>query len=114
MTDPAPTLASDSKTWAIIAHVGPLVGFGFIVPLVVYLIKKGEDPFVEHHGREALNFQITLLIGFVISAVLIIVIIGIFMLIAVGIAAVVFAIIAAVKASNGELYEYPLSIRLVK
>jgi uncharacterized Tic20 family protein len=116
MTDPiesGPTLKPDSKTWAILAHLIPLVGLGFIAPLVIYLIKKDDDPFVAHHAREALNFQITVIIALIISAILILVFIGILLLIAVGIASLVFAILAAVAASNEQMYEYPISIRLV-
>jgi uncharacterized Tic20 family protein len=113
-TDPEVVLQPDSKTWAILAHVIPLVGLSFIAPLVVYLIKKDEDPYVAHHAKEALNFQITIIIAAIISLILIIVLIGILLLIAVAIGSLVYAIIAAVAASNGQMYRYPVNIRLVK
>ncbi len=112
-TEPTPTLQSDSKTWAILAHLIPLLGFSFIPPLIIYLIKKDEDAFVAHHAREALNFQITLIIYGIISGILVLVIIGIFLLIALAIGALVLAIIAAVAASNEQMYRYPAIIRLV-
>lgn len=106
-------LKSDSKTWAIIAHVLPLLGFALIGPLVVYLIKKDDDPFVRHHAAEALNFQISLTIYAIISGILVLLFIGIIMLLALAVFALVFTIIAAIRASNGELYSYPMTIRLV-
>lgn len=106
-------LKSDSKMWAIAAHLVPLFGFALLGPLVVYLVKKDDDPFVRNHAAEALNFQISLAIYAVISAVLVLLFIGILMLIALAIFAFVFAILAAIKASNGEFYKYPLTIRFV-
>jgi uncharacterized Tic20 family protein len=108
-----PPLQSDSKTWAILAHLVPLVGFAILGPLIVYLIKKDEDPFVRAHAAEALNFNISLAIYSIISFVLVLILIGFFMLIGIAIFAFIAAIVAAVKASNGELYRYPLTIRLV-
>ncbi len=105
---------SDSRGWAVAAHLLPLVSLAIIGPLFVWLIKRDEDEFVEAHAREALNFQLSMLIYGLISALLIIVLIGIVLLLAVGISAFVFAIIAAIKAANGESYEYPLTMRMVK
>lgn len=104
---------SDSKAWAVAAHLLPWVGIGFIGPLIVWLIKRDEDPFVEEHAREALNFQISLLIYMVVSMILIIVIIGIFLAIGFAIFGFVVMIIGAVKAANGDAYRYPLSIRFI-
>jgi len=108
--DPVP---SDSRGWAAAAQLIPIVGFGFIAPLVIWLIKRDEDAFVEYWAREALNFQLTLLIWIIIGIVTLIIIVGIFILIAVGIAALVLAIIAGVKAASGEFWRYPLTIRFV-
>ena len=106
-------LKSDSKIWAIAAHLLPLAGFALLGPLVVYLVKKDDDPFVRDHAAEALNFQISVTIYAVVSGVLVLLFIGIFMLIALVIFALVASILAAIKASNGELYRYPFTIRLV-
>ncbi len=95
------------------AHLVPLIGFSFIGPLVIWLIKREEDPFVEEHAREATNFQISIVIYVIISAILILVFIGFLMLAAVGIFAFVAAIVAAIKAANGEVYHYPLTIRMI-
>ncbi len=104
---------SDSRAWAVAAHLLPWIGLGFLGPLVIWLIKRDESPFVEEHAREALNFQISLLIYMIISGILVFVIIGIFLIFVVMIFGIVVMIIAAVKAANGESYRYPLSIRFI-
>lgn len=109
----APSMPGDDKTWAILSHVLTFVG-GFIAPLVIYLIKKDESPYVRHHAAEALNFQLSIMIYAIVSIILVLVLIGILLILAVGIGALVFTIIAAIAASNGEEYRYPLTIRFVK
>jgi len=108
--DPVP---SDSRGWAAAAHLVPLIGLGFIAPLIIWLMKKEEDPFVEYHARESLNFQITLIIYIVASIVLMFVIIGFVLIFVVLIFALVVEIIGGVKAANGEFYRYPLTFRFV-
>ena len=112
-SDPS-DLSSESKVWAVAAHLLPLASIYIIGALIVWLIKRDEDPFVEAHGREALNFQLSVLIYGLISILLIIVFIGFLMLVALAIFSLVMSIIAAVKAANGETYRYPLTMRMVK
>ena len=105
--------------WEVLCHVSALAGyiipFGNIIgPLVVWLMKKAESAEVDYHGKEALNFQISVAIYAIIGLLLVFVVIGIPLLIALGIANIVFMIIAAIKASNGERYRYPCTIRFVK
>lgn len=108
----APT--SDEKTVALLSHILTLVpGVGFLAPLIIYLIKKNESPYVAYHSRESLNFQITLFFAYLISGVLCLILIGFLMLMVVGIAHLVLVIIATVRASEGNLYRYPVNIRLV-
>jgi uncharacterized Tic20 family protein len=109
----SPLPDSDSKAWAVAAHLLPWIGIGFLGPLIIWLIKRDEDPFVEEHAREALNFQISLLIYMVVSAILIIVFIGIFLIRGFAILGFVVMIIGAVTAANGDEYRYPLSIRFI-
>jgi uncharacterized protein len=109
---PVKTSNSDSNTIAILTWIGSIF-FGFIPALVVYLIKK-EDPFVQDHAKEALNWSITVMIGYAISWVLMLVLIGFMTAFALGIANLVFCIIAAVSASKGETYRLPFAIRLIK
>jgi uncharacterized protein len=104
---------SDEKTMGILSHILCLAA-GFIAPLVIYLIKKDESPFVREHAKESLNFQITLFILYIISFFLIFIFIGILMMVVLGIGALVLIIVATVKASEGKLYRYPFNIRLIK
>jgi len=123
---PASERRSDSNNWAMGAHLSALssligVPFGMVLgPLVVWLIKRRDDPFAERHAREALNFNISVTIYEIVlvvaGIVLLIVLIGIFLLIAaalVFVAWLVLTIIAAVRASRGEEYQYPLTLRFV-
>ncbi len=87
---------------------------GFWVPLVIYLIKKDESPVIRDHSKEALNFQLNVLICCVPCFALACVGIGIFLLMGLMVANMVFGIIAAIKASDGELYSYPCFHRFVK
>lgn len=116
---PSGSPSAEEKQWALFAHLSSLVGviipFGSVLgPLVIWLIKKDTLPFVDDQGKEALNFNITVAIAFVISAILMLVVIGLFLMILVGIAWLVLTIIATIKASNGEAYRYPFTLRLIK
>ena len=107
-----PLSPADEKLWATLIHIGGIL-FGFLPALIGYLILKDKGPFIREHTATALNFQITLLIAYVVGSILTFVIIGIFILIAAWIAAIVFGIIAAIKANNGEYYVYPVAIKFV-
>ncbi|ASR56794.1 DUF4870 domain-containing protein [Cellulomonas sp. PSBB021] len=100
--------------WAILAHVLPLIGLGFIAPLVIWLVFRGRGPYLENQAKESLNFQITVLIAVVVGSILTIVLVGFVILAVVGIGALVLEIMAAVAASRFEWYRYPLTLRLVK
>lgn len=110
-------LSSETRNWAMAAHLsaflGAWVALAFVGPLVVWAIKREDHPFVAEHAREALNFNLTLLIYLIVAGILAFVLIGIPLLIAIGIAWLVLTIIAAVRAANGESYRYPLTIRFV-
>jgi uncharacterized Tic20 family protein len=108
-----PLSDSDQRMWSVFAHIGG-VFVSFLVPLVILLVFKGRGAFVEDQAKEALNFQITLAIAYFVGFILIVVLIGIFILLAAAICSVVFAILAAIASNRGELYRYPLSLRLVK
>jgi uncharacterized Tic20 family protein len=111
--------SKDERTWAMIAHISAVAGFIFpfgniIAPLLIWILKKDELPFVGDQGKEALNFQISVTIYILISVLLILVVIGIALLIVLGIFALIMTIIAAINAYDGNAYRYPLTIRLVK
>lgn len=103
---------SDQRLWATLGHVGALF-FGFLVPLVTYLVLKDRGAFVRSHAAASLNFQLTLIIGYLAGFVLIFVLVGILVLLALPILNLIFCIIAAVRANSGEPYSYPLTIRFV-
>jgi uncharacterized protein len=105
---------SDQRMWATLAHISGLL-FGFLGPLVIYLVTKDRGRFVRSQSLEALNFQITLAIAVVVGVVLGIATLGIgFLLLPlVGVAALVLMILAAIAANRGEEYHYPLTLRLV-
>jgi uncharacterized Tic20 family protein len=116
----APQVSKEEQNWAMICHLSALAGFlvpfgNIFGPLLVWLLKRAEFPMVEIHGKEALNFQITVAIAFAICVPLLFVLIGIPLMFIVGIGALIMTIMAAVKVSNGDFgYRYPLSIRLLK
>jgi len=99
------------RTLGILSHVLGLFT-SFIGPLIIYL--ASEDKFSKDQAKEALNWQFSLIIYSIISAILMIILIGFLLIIALGIMNLVFSIIAAIKASEGKTYQYPLTIRFFK
>lgn len=113
MTDISVSAPSqDDRNFAMLAH---LLGIftSFLGALIIWLIKKDQSPFVEQEAREALNFQITLLIAHAVAVVLMIVLIGFALSAAVWVVNIIFSIMAAIAASKGQAYRYPFAIRLV-
>ncbi len=111
--------AADEKNWAIFTHLSALAGlvipFGSVIaPLVMWLIKREQSPLVDAHGKNALNFQISVAIYGIVCFLLAFVVIGLFLGIGLLIFWIAMVIIATIKASNGELFEYPLTIKLIK
>jgi len=112
----------DACMWAMFCHLAGLGGFlpiapvlgGIIAPLIIWQVKKGEFTFVDEQGKEAVNFQISIVIYALVAALLCFACIGLALLPAVYIFDVVFLLIAGVKANNGEHYRYPLTIRFIK
>ena len=92
--------------------MGPFL-IGFIAPLVVYLVKGPESEFIKFQSREALNFQIMMLIGWIAATVLTVVFIGFALFAVLIVFHFVFPIMAAVKSNTGEPYRYPVSIRFI-
>ena len=83
-------------------------------PLIVWLLKRNESPEIDAHGKESLNFQLSMLIYNVIAGILIIVLIGIPLLILLYVLNIVFVIVASIQAGDGKLYRYPMAIRFIK
>jgi uncharacterized Tic20 family protein len=105
--------SQDEKNIALLSHVLTLVA-GFIAPLVIYLVKKDESEFVKIHAMESLNFQISIFIFVIACIPFVFIFIGFFMMIAIGFAYLVLIIVATIKASEGKIYRYPFTIRLIK
>jgi len=103
----------NDKLLAILCHVSLFLGVGFILPLIVFLVKRTESPYVAAHAKEVLNFHISLLIYFICTIPLIFLIIGIPIFMALGLMSFVCAIIAIIRASEGCFYFYPLTIRFI-
>jgi uncharacterized Tic20 family protein len=101
------------KIWSMLSHLSALMGVGFVLPLVVYLAMRRESEYVAVNAREALNFHISVLIYSLCCIPLVFVLIGIPLLIVLGLGSLVLAIIATIKASNGQCYRYPLTLRFV-
>ena len=108
---PAPT--PDDRMMATLAHVLGIFT-NFVGPLIIWMVKKEQSPFVDDQGREALNFQLTLLIGYVISGIATVICIGPIIAMGISVVAIIFGIMAAVAANKGEAYRYPLNIRFIK
>ncbi|MHB1614448.1 MAG: DUF4870 domain-containing protein [Actinomycetes bacterium] len=104
---------TDAHLWAMLAHLGGII-LGFLAPLIVMLVQGSKSDFVRRQSTEALNFQITVLIGYVIGWVLTFLVIGLIVLPLVWIGSLVFAIMGGLAANRGEEYRYPVALRLVK
>lgn len=107
------------RSWAMAAHIVSFVGyvipFGNIIgPLFIWLLKKEASPFIDHHGKESLNFQISLTIYYVIAGLLVFILIGFVLLALLFCAHVILSIMAGVRAYNGESFRYPMTIRFIR
>ena len=116
--DPA-TREQETRQWAMLVHLSLLAGFvvpfaGLVLPIVLWQVKKTELPGIDIHGKIVVNWIISAIIYFFVSVLSILIIVGIPLLIALGIVGIVFPIIGGVKASNGEVWKYPLSIPFLK
>jgi uncharacterized Tic20 family protein len=112
MSDIIAPANADEKNIAVVTHITGIF-FSIFPGLIVWLLKKDESPYISEQAREALNFQITLLIAYLIAGVLVFVLIGFLLFFLVWLANIVFSILAAVAASKGENYRYPISLRLI-
>ena len=107
-------------TFAMLCHLLSLTTFigipfgNIIAPLIMWLVKKNDFPFVDEQGKESLNFLISMTIYGIIAGILCFIIIGIPLLGLLVVLDIIFVIIASVKSSNGESYRYPMTLRLIK
>jgi uncharacterized protein len=121
------TVVDDQNTWAILSHIGGLVGAitsvpfgGCIAPLAIWLTQREKGPVVEHHAREALNFHLTVSIVWALAILMTVLTLGlgVVLLIPLGIAGAIYVVVAsimaAVAASNGEPVRYSANFNLIK
>ncbi len=104
--------ARDARNLAVVAHLLGIIT-SLVGALIIWLVKKDTAPFVDDQGKEALNFQITMLGAHAIAGLTMFIGIGCFLLPLVMVGNIVFCIVAAVAASKGEAYRYPISLRLI-
>jgi uncharacterized protein len=115
----SPTASSQTRTWNVLCHASALLGLfthfiGHLLgPLIVWLVKRGDSAEIDAHGKESLNFQLSMLIYDCIAGILCFIVIGIPLLLALWIANTVLVIIASIKASEGKFYRYPFTIRFL-
>jgi uncharacterized protein len=109
----APVSESDEKTWGIISHIS-IPFFGFIGPLIAYLVYKDRSAWLKDVTTEALNFSILYSIAYVISIITISIVIGLILWPVVFIGALIFCILGTLAASKHEFYRYPINIRFIK
>lgn len=112
-------LSNDERLYGMLCHLlafaGLVIPLGSVIgPLVIWLIKREQYSYVDAQGKEALNFQVSILIYGIISSILIVIFIGILTSIIIGIAWIVLTIIGTLRAYEGRHYQYPLTIRFLK
>ena len=114
----APLPPDQERLWAMLSHLLSFVAaylfLGFVAPLIVLLVFGPRSAFVRANAVASLNFNLSWLLYGIIGVILALVLIGFVILIVLGIAYVVLVIIASVKANNGEVYRYPVTIRFVR
>lgn len=110
-------VTDEDRTMALLAHLLTFVG-GFIAPLIIWLVFRERSEFVDHHGREALNFQISLMIwsfaAVVLSCIPLVNVLVVLLMMVGALVACVLVVVAAIEASKGRAYRYPGCLRLVK
>lgn len=104
--------SNDDKNIATVTHLGGTV-FSFIPGLLVWILKKDDSAYIADQAKEALNFQITVMLAMFLASILVWLLIGIVLIPIVWLLNIVFCIIAAISTSKGETYRYPLCLRLI-
>jgi uncharacterized protein len=112
--------SDEERNWAVFCHLGGfvfyLLGFALghiLVPLAIWLLKREASAFIDEHGREALNFQISVTLYAIVVGALCFVLVGFVLIPFLMGFHIVLMIVASVRASQGEPYRYPFTIRLI-
>lgn len=108
----AAEISQDSKNLGLLIWLGTIF-FGFIPSLILFLVKK-DDPYVLDQSKEALNWSITAMIGYVAGVILTFILIGVLVILAIGICHLVFCVMGAIAVSNGKTFRVPFALRLIK
>ncbi len=119
---PLPTTPAlqNVRTWTALCHASALLGVflhfpGHVIPpLIIWLAKRDDSPELDAHGKEAVNFQISMLIYNAVAAVFCLVLIGFVFLAILWVLNAILVIVAAIQASDGKFYRYPLTIRFIQ
>jgi len=104
--------SDDARTTAMLCHLLAIFT-GFLVPLIIWLIKKDQSRFIDQQGKEVVNFELTLMIGVVAAALTICIGVGFVIFAAVWIVNIVFGILATIDVNKGKPYRYPVCIRFI-
>ena len=117
----APAVSNvNARAWKILCHASALLGVflhfpGHVLgPLIVWLAKRDDSPEIDAHGKEALNFQLSMLLYTLISGVFCLVLIGFVFLAILWVLNAVLVIVASIQASDGKFYRYPMTIRFIQ
>ncbi|KPV98683.1 DUF4870 domain-containing protein [Pseudoalteromonas sp. P1-8] len=109
----------EQRTWAMFCHLSALAGllfpFGSVIgPLIVWLVKREEMPLVAEHGRKSLNFQLTMMIAYIVCFMLMFVVVGVILLPLVALFSLIMVVVSAIKANDGKEVKYPMAIEFIK
>lgn len=110
---------AEERQYAMFIHLSQFAGLivpllGWLLPLILWQVKKDSSAYINANGKIVMNWIISSLIYAIVCYILVYILVGIILLIALGICSLVFVILGAIKASNGEIWHYPLSIRFIK
>lgn len=111
-----PDAGDSERSYSVVSHLSLLAMHFTVIPVlgpILWLIRRHDSPFLDDHGREAVNFQISIMIYMFISTILLIVGVGVITMIASYVLGIVGCIMGAVAAHRGEFFRYPMSIRLI-
>jgi uncharacterized Tic20 family protein len=120
LTPATVSAVANVRTWCAFCHASALLGVIFhfpghlLGPLIIWLAKRDDAVEIDAHGKEALNFQISMLIYNIVAAVFCIVLVGFAFLAILWVLNAIFVIIAAINASDGKFYRYPMTIRFIQ
>jgi len=109
----------DEKQFIMLMHFAQLAGYvvwglGFALPIIMWVTQKEEYPEIDKHGKKILNWMISLFIYLVISGILSFVLIGLIPLFVLGIVGFIYPIVGGIQANDGKLFDYPITINLIK